>query len=137
MARDHLGDRPTLFAFLAFADSYKSSCFKTLVNQLFWGCGTLLDDAVSSTRISDPSAGLVSSLHTLAEYEIDTPRFNAMYTQGIKDEIKVQGPITMMSCAPDKLRVNAIGLFNTPFVFPSNVAYWGHPQDTSNREINF
>ena len=40
-------------------------------------------------------------------------------------------PLLVLSCAPDKSRVDSTGMFSSPFALPNDAAWWGAPQDLS------
>ena len=80
---------------------------------------------------------LESSFHDHGSYEIPVGVRNCMYTQGIANLLQTQAPIRMMSMALDKSRVNAMGLFVSPIVLPSNHGFWAHPQERKPAVIDF
>ena len=55
--------------------------------------------------------------------------YNQNYNNGVFAEIERQ-PLLFISAAPDKSRVHSIGMNNTIFAMPGNLAWWGAPQDT-------
>ena len=98
--------------------------------QLVWSLGEALAlELVAASQRGDLH-GINVSLNRRCSATLDVQHLNALYYEGGREKIASE-PLLMLSCAPDKARVQTMGVFSTPFVLEDNTAFWGCPQDTA------
>ena len=121
------GYRPTIMEFVKYSLSRQDKCFHDLNCQLCWGLGHLLDSNIDKIAAAGFNDKLVFRVDDNFDGFADDV-YICKYMEGINNEMQ-RRPLLMISAAPDKSRVQSIGMFCCPYVLPNGKAFWGPPQE--------
>lgn len=97
--------------------------------QIVWTVGSSLDSFMQSITQDGGAQDQDVSMKPVDEHA-DQPKMVSMYQQAVMETARLDG-CSFMSATVDKSRVQSHGLLNGVYALPSNIAWWGAPQDRS------